>query len=1346
MLEWIKDNWSEILIGIVGGTIIVIISGGYSWLKSIAGNRLKKKDNIQKIDTYSRKRISPNEYMMKILGKIERIEITEIQESWEGGNNNLLLVGEGGAGKSGIVNNLAAQLRNDKSNLILFIDARDYIHKNNLVNALETDIILSSSLSESIIDIAKDKTCYLIIDQLDSIIESEIFGDFILWMKSLKDYQKIRILGVVRSYEFKEKIEFASLEFKKIISKEITEEMVRHYFSELNIETYDPKLEEIATNLLNLSLIADVVEADGDLTEVSSQVDLWDKFLETIEKREGDKVLAKAIILAVSSLKAGDRNFPISDEDQAVRNLLSRAVLFQRPDYRYQFRHEHLQEYLCARYYVSQSLDQLLSEISEFVVIRVLRWYLEILYSKNLGRFKQEADQILSNENIGFFTRTVVLDILREKPSNSVLDIIDKHLKEEQYAKYFFAGLTNPEWADILSENEAFFIGLEEPFENDEGILRYYTWWAGDYLMRIATQRPEIVIEIVESFESFNVFAIQSLLKALVQIDPAKSVHLIDKICDWLNEFRASYNLITEIREYIGHLVLGEHYEQALIIFLEILEPLPPEEGEDITQTYFSRNVRTKFSKHFSYEVKKLWESFRDMFVKHTLAQFIEKLEEYLKAASRMEYISGGKEPKNYHSAWRNAVEDNEANYDSEELKNLYVEGIRECLLSLCDQEAKVAAQKLEEYLQSEYRILQRIAIYVLSEKGEQYQEITKKEILKPVNSDDYLTHHESYWLLNKKFGLLTIAEQQIYLIWQREKTEREFKEAQHLRKYSQEEQNEILLHWLRNALWSIKNYLIEHKEFKELLDGIIKDIGEPKDPVSQGAFISYKFERVEHETSGLSFHDFSISGLADWLYEYEDGKHQKHTQGDVITAITDVIQHDFQKWQSLTSELEPNNIRLAFVVAILNGYRNLIKAKQAIFISNDLVSFVRKKLEILSEEQDKKFSYLEIAWFIQDALIEFSPIEDADALDLIFEIIQKFIKYADPTLEEDSKSDIKYSHEALNSVAGMGMRSLFAFARYRNHYEKEQAGDDYKPFLPEEVKEVLEQKLDKQIELRYTIHSVFGHHLGWTYYYDEEWVSQNLHLIFPDEPERIKYWIVAWQSLILLSTNYRELFEALQEYYLKATNYLEEISQNERWSQQVTQRMGRNIVNGYLVGLYELDGEILQSFFAKADDQMCTSTIHAARNLVKDSTVEEWQRMDAFFQWRLDVAENNPETHREEITAYLGWLQHIPDSFENLYEIIRRIIPLIQKARDIHEIMEYIAEQSENSPKLSVMVLEEVLQRFYSPWILARNMETVIKAAVSSSDKETRQAGARIINQLGEFGNYTYRSLLPDN
>lgn len=320
---------------------------------------------------------------------IERDELKRIEDQLELGKS-VLLTGEAGSGKSGI----AHQLSNTTTKFVVFLDARRLANAKNVAD-LKNHFGLKGSLNYAIIKIAKTHGCRLIIDQLDNGIGlpiSDLLVDLIMGVFNQRDLEITLISRKRETHEIKflEKL-LVKEEFVELKCNLLPPDTVKTVFTELGIKSPGKDLIKLGMNILNLEIICRIIQNNThfNLDRLSSEIELWETYIETIKEREGqlgEKILSEAIKLSKQGSTHDDRTFVLDyHKTPEQKRLESWRIII--PDYglTYHFYHEKLQEYLLAYDATQRGISQqeVIDEIGDSFRTRNILILIREIYTRH---------------------------------------------------------------------------------------------------------------------------------------------------------------------------------------------------------------------------------------------------------------------------------------------------------------------------------------------------------------------------------------------------------------------------------------------------------------------------------------------------------------------------------------------------------------------------------------------------------------------------------------------------------------------------------------------------------------------------------------------------------------------------------------------------------------------------------------------------------------------------------------------------------------------------------------------------------------------------------------------------
>lgn len=368
-------------------------------LRGVAGKLFPTREltsSLQAISDFTEGRLDQRTAEMAILGHIPRAELDLLRRSLED-NRGTLVIGEGGTGKTGIATVCACELI-EKGHPVLYLRVDVLPRMITNPDEMGAHIGITGPFIHTLRSIVRAKgRCYLFFDQLGVVLGTDLSRTVCTLAQTLARIEGIHVLVVSRTYQ-SESAEIQDLDFPKVVVRPIDPELVRDQLHRLGIAHPSEALLALAENMLNLSLIAELVELDTDVGRVDGEPELWARYVESIREREGTDVLKKALELAASSLQTGRRNVPIIVADFPTQALIGRGVLVKANGDMFRFRHESLQDYLYAWEATRQrmTVSDVLADIDPAVAPGVVQWMFWIYLQEAPELAVQFAEEVFS--------------------------------------------------------------------------------------------------------------------------------------------------------------------------------------------------------------------------------------------------------------------------------------------------------------------------------------------------------------------------------------------------------------------------------------------------------------------------------------------------------------------------------------------------------------------------------------------------------------------------------------------------------------------------------------------------------------------------------------------------------------------------------------------------------------------------------------------------------------------------------------------------------------------------------------------------------------------------------------
>ncbi|MCX5751215.1 MAG: hypothetical protein NT099_06080 [Candidatus Saganbacteria bacterium] len=942
----------------------------------------------------------------------------------------------------------------------------------------------------------------------------------------------------------------------------------------------------------------------------------------------------------------------------------------------------------------------------------------------------------------GFYKTIEELDRLTgiKKPSKEatqkLLRIIDS---KPEYCEYCFRNCDNPAWFEPLY---GVILNIPVPKEmKEEGTIQFPNWWPGQYLLKVADKIPDKVATVLKDIETDNWVALSTAMEIILKLPSlAHAKTLLPTIDKWLDTKYAESSLIDKYAiDLMAKFAEAGDFDGLFELFKILSKPVKAQKRH--------KGLRIDIY-HYNKYIK---EQYFPVLIKEKCKDVIELIEHNLKEAILLE----DKKLKNDVSTiWRPAIEDNPENYTFNDLKDIFLEMLRDALVELAKPKPEAIKDKIEQYLVSEYGILRRLAIHLI--RVCIIKDYLAQVLVNRDNLDDRVIYHEYYLLAKENFGSLSNAGQEQVADW--------------ILAGPQEEKDEKYVRpWCYRRLQMIKEY-VDTLPQKEILEKRLKEYGAEYAKEEHPDLLSHRTSWVGPE-SPIDKETIRIKMAEGKLIDYlrdefnPTGKHWTPTPEGLARLLMDVVKDDPAPFAQIADKFYWKGIYPAYITDLLRGFQEAWKDRkdfewEQILSLCEIVVKVFDDPQIGGERDRFDFGTFEdVRGAVADLLGESVKQDKHHIPDVRLPKVKAILKYIigtdpDPTSEDEAKyggDNMDYVTYAINCNRGKAMEALFqyalCFARI-NADKGEEAGKG--PFPPgqrleSDMKDFLEKCLKE--ETSPSVHSMFGKFFIYLYYLDQEWTTKILKSgqIFPSAEAKKIIWEADWCGYMFFSNFYKQMYELLRDNYERAIDDLPQEEGKKR--EPENDRLAEHIMIAYLLQLEDITSgnSLVIKFFNRASTRIRERAISfmgsSLRQMMKDdekSAKEKWPLFKELWEYRLESIND------EELIEFISWVEYAPENIEQLSEMIKKSIKLTKGVRFGHNILDYLLANAPDYPKASIDILVHLLKIKRSNqkgYLDPVDMRKIIEEARKHS--ECKGLVNEAVNVLGELGYYNFRDLL---
>jgi len=1289
---------------------------------------------------------------------LPRSEVSEIHTKLtEGGD--VVVTGEGGVGKSGVLAQVVEQWTDSP---VLFIDARRFSEcstDTELRNAFD----FNGSLSDAVARVGRHNNCLVIVDQLDNIGGTPAAAVFTDFLTAVSDVDGVYPVAACRSWDLDNQRVFESLAdehgFTTVPVSELSQSQVRDTLTDLGITDYSDELLSLGQNLLNLSIIAELKTqtepSQIDFTAIRTQVELWDKYQETLVEREtqggewdersGDEVRARAIELAQTGLQEGSRVFPISlRRERPDKRLISRNVIVNEIGERYRFRHEELQDYFYAWNAVNRlgwtTPQEVLGEIDERVAAGVFRWMLRILLKRDAVSAMEFLDAALSDDALGYYAATRILDeIATWDPPNYEDDVVDVALSQidsnEQFCEYFYTNLESAAWVETFHERGR--------FDDPSGPVMVY-------LEQVATEVPDLTVDIIQSSTTDQERFQAAFVKIAEQLPTEQATQCVEVFTDWLPATEAEVGpYAVHYNNFIEKLVAEDALDSALSLLSALTDPQPPD-PEIIERTLadgetWNHKMQTEATAVASvHTIETAIETVVSEIPEEYEEAVIDLLESNLRGALQLEAQEMDVDPDEL--LWPRYVGGSDLH--NSKLKEVLLDELRNFLEEWIATEPSGAGRQalLDRYL-NDYRIFRRLGLYLLSQNATAYPDLVREELLAEENYNNYSIRQEFFQLLHDGYPVLSAADQERVLEIINDGPDRdELVEAVEERqeRLPDRDINDIVDEeidvWKLRRLWMIREYLSgDHVDHFEQL---VETYGEPDhlegDRSARMGAVSFEGPMNSEELRNLDA-DEIFNLCVDWDPDETDDNTDFLTEISPRGLAEDVKELVAESPSEFTPHLsilsDADSIYIAYV---LDGFRNAVDADRE-FEWGPVLELCQETTT--RDDAQASSSRKRACRLMSDGLSQ-----EGSALlnhqDAVRDCLLTLADDPEPELDDENREYLGHDRPlqvAINAVRPIAVDTLITYtlerakdAGFVGYEEEQQSG------METGVRTCLIEKMDDPST---AVHCVFGKWIRNLLWVDRKLVENNLDTIFPmeNDPESRDRFSAAWAAYLSVSPWVNKLYQDLKDQYFHAVDL--HAAEDRFTGHTEGDRFVAHALHSYLHTGEPLTSSdsLLPYFYANTTPDTAGSAAWQLWRWADQEPEfrERWPDVRELWEWRLDETSDECEAHSKEFGWFVEWLDLIPEEVDptTVVSMLQDTAPFLAYNRRGWKTLEaYLARWAEDHPHCCIEIYAELLRQPQIPDFIEFENEamTILETALQDGG-DTRDLALEVTETVAE-------------
>ncbi len=951
-------------------------------------------------------------------------------------------------------------------------------------------------------------------------------------------------------------------------------------------------------------------------------------------------------------------------------------------------------------------------------------------FKDNFNFYMHRIDEISSVSNPG----SKEIGILRnEIPNNFVTQ------------NYFFNKLKEMShvWLSLL-EKEGFFKSPPEPeYDSDKKLIYYSLWPVSRYLAHVSSLKtfdPAEIFRVIKSIPKTNNTRVHiDLIDCAINLPPKFAKEFVNEVDEWLN-LPFQHFLPEKVASLIIHLCEGEEIEKALQLTKSLFEVKSDSKKSKKTKLKIPIVPKARFE---TWDYEDQLNKIIPVLVKKSGIKALECVSDLFREALNIRSQNNKvKGYEDYSYIWCSTI--SASIHRSHDILEILMVSVCKTAKELVSTNKDRMATVIKTMEEKQWNAFQRIALIILSEFPDLASEMIIKKLLDKKLFDATWARNEYWPLANKSFNILSPDQQNIIFKWIEEGPT-----------YENSEQGKKV--WQKDRFGWISQWLRE--PWKSKYESLSKEFGPPSSPEPF---------RIATEwvgpTSPKTKDDLKIMSPQEIISFLKVWKAPDTMRGDSIEGLgrvlTSIVNEEPQKFSLILGDfkgLDPTYVRSALDgLAKATEQDRIFEWDKVIDLCKWVVEQPRqipgrvKASGHLDFDPDWSWTRKQIARLLEVAFEKkLIPIEFRHSVWSILEILAND---PDPTPEDAS---MEPATDSINSVRGVAMHAIIRYALWiRRDFEQNENASKLNAGFEEmkEVKIILEQKLNPDIEKTIAIRSVYGQWLPWLLLLDTAWVTINLHKIFPKEKQLHQFRDAAWETYIGFCHPYDNVLDVVKNEYAAAIERIDGSKEIEH----AEEGLAGHIMTYAYRGKIDIDEpkDLFSLFFAKAPLSLKKAAIEFLGRVLYNSEGEVPVKIKEKFKkiWDNRIAFYKQERKGSEIQELngFGWW-YASGKLDELWALEQLI--LSTKLGVVPDPEQFVIDHLEKVvtvyPQLVAQALILIIDSSEDEWLITASREEIKKiteVVYNNSDSKTKKIGTDLINRLVSKGFLEVRNLLKSD
>jgi len=626
--------------------------------------------------------------------------------------------------------------------------------------------------------------------------------------------------------------------------------------------------------------------------------------------------------------------------------------------------------------------------------------------------------------------------------------------------------------------------------------------------------------------------------------------------------------------------------------------------------------------------------------------------------------------------------------------------------------------------LKEKYPVFKRLALYMLRESFDKMDKEYSSKLLNKANfSDTHLTH-ELYRLLSEKFSNMI----------QKDKVNQIISELKDIRyNHLSVAQNKEIgleeeLRWL-SALQENKKSNIRSKRIKVLQN----ELGYELDNLDRVFYSEVKYGY----DSPIPYKDLQAKSFPEIKQELlsfktregiDSGDFDSHEEGLSRYLESLVTERKDEFIQNINLFKDPK-IKVRFIGAIYSGLvvEDNVLNKQKFNVYLDYTNWIFDMAEggkLSFTDSDRYNLAYALKRFFHHIVKVFHNSDNIINQEYIDKTIYMLLRYS-KKYSQEAIGVVNPFQEFINRPYGDYLQAWYSInLRLKNEHK-------ISDLLPQ-----LRELLDAGVSKDPFIHVLLGKYLPNLYYIDKNWIESNFSKIFPERADS-NIWLITLKSFLWTTSLNNDLFPYLLPHLLKAGQ--------KKFEEGQLSSLGERIGVYYLRP--ETHANCYKYLIKPLSENNSTNPAIFAKiaSFLKNNYIENLNgnKIRKYLRYRFSFIKSNPKQLTDEIKQLVSFSKCFSKLSYSDYLMFRFALIEMDKwphQSNIFSLFEDLIRKSEIRYLYSLVSID--LQSPIYIFSFVEEYTKIFETLYSSGDKKIQNGTGRMINKLGEQGNYQFRKI----